>query len=112
MKKDAVKQLLETVKLHQQKLMEKAWCFQSYPEREARLEAIRELSVEWVKIQAIQPFATATCGGVIEDIIQGEWDRALEDLDVLQVHFEDPELKARYEHLWTRFIALTQAFCA
>lgn len=90
----------------------RSWCLQPRDERKARLRAVIELSVELARIRAIDAFATAIGESVIEDVIQGDWDRAEEGAEFFLFNGEGEELRAKYGLLWTNFVTLVRTFCA
>ena len=90
---------------HQIQQLTRSYVLANKKERKGRLRAIMALSVELERIKEVSIFATSLGEGVIEDIIEGEWDSAY---SVGQQHLtfkdEPKELQDRYTPLWTKFV--------
>lgn len=87
-----------------------SWCLQSRAERKARLQAVTELSIELAAIKAKNIFATGLGEGVIEYIIEGDWDYAAEAIEDFS-WADDERLRTEYAPLW-EFVILGRTFCA
>lgn len=88
-----------------------SWHLQGREERNARMQAILELSAELMHIKTINRFATGVGESVIEDIIQGDWKRARQGVQMLRFAKEDEELRAHYAPLWEKFVIITETLC-
>lgn len=84
------------------------------PERKARLHAVELLSVELAAVKAKTLHATALAEGVIEDIIEGEWEaaaRAIEDFTFSEPR--DPEdYRKEYAAIYERFVLVGRTLIA
>jgi len=109
--KKLMKQLMEMTEDYMQKLLFKSWCLQQRDERKARLAAVMELSVELDKIRRVNQFGTGLAETVLENIIQGEWERAHEGAQLFRFNEENQELRNQFAPLWNKFVVLTEAAC-
>jgi len=110
--KQFLDKLFSTFKDYQRKKLEKSWCLQNREERKARREAVIELSVELARIRSVSIFSTAFGEALIESIIEGDWEYALEYAKDLRFTHERDDIRATYAPLWATFVALAESFCA
>ncbi len=97
---------------HELKRIQLAWCLASKAERDLRLRAVIQLSVELDKIKQVDIFATRLGESVIEDIIQGSWDMAKSSVKDWTFHDESPSVREKYAPLWEAFRVTIEAMCA
>jgi hypothetical protein len=103
-----IEDLEKIFETHMQSQLTRSWCVQPREERKARLRAVIELA----RIKKIDGFATLIAEGVIEDLIQGDWDRAEEGAEFFLFKGEGEALQAKYGLLWSNFVTLVRTFCA
>ena len=81
-------------------------------ERKGRLEAIMELSVELTEIKKVTMQASAFGEATIEEIIEGDWERAAETVR-LMLNFppssHDPTYHVRMNQVYEKFRAIFMA---
>lgn len=85
-----------------------SWLFVDWEERRARLEAVVELSAELERIRAVDRFSSLLGAGLIDDLIQGDWDAMERMAGHLTFSGEDEGTQARYSPLWERFVSLAR----
>jgi hypothetical protein len=105
------KRMLDAYGEHQKLIVLRSYGLASREERDVRLRAIIELSVELERIKAVNPFGTRIAESVIQAIIEGDWKYAAtlsEDI----TSFRDELWAAELVSLWTNFRAITVAACA
>jgi hypothetical protein len=89
----------------------RSWFSAMRPERRARMRVITQLIVELENIRKVSDFATGIGEGLIEDVIEGNWqdvDRCAGDLEFK----DDSARRARYAPLWATFVMIARAACA
>jgi len=111
-KEDVFQKLMQIFHENQTKSLERSWCLQSPEERKFRLKSIIELSVELARAKEKTIFCAAFAEGVIESIIEGDWDDARQGAQMLKIEGESEEVRMRYAPIWENFVLLTEAFCA
>jgi hypothetical protein len=91
-----------------------SWFVQLRPERNARLEAILTLSVEYERNVKVSIYGSAAAKSAIEAIIEGDWKYAEDcasDLTFSDDGLSGPE-REKFVKLWENFVVLTRTFCA
>lgn len=104
--------MMDTFAEYQWKALLRSHFLAEPEEKKARLAAIRELSVELAKIEAVSIQSTRFGARVIECIVEGNWKEAEEyNSDLAFDEFPEPD-RTFYAQLWEKFRAITMAACA
>jgi len=93
---------------HQAKRLAASWFCADRNEQRARLRLVIALAVELEKIRSVSIFATGLGEGLIEYVIEGDWDRVSDAAQGFKFKDERDETRSEYEPLWRDFVRLAE----
>lgn len=102
-------------KIYEQGIVErfwKSWAMADRHERKTRLDAVTKLAVELDKVKQKTIQATGLAEQVIEDIIEGDWDKAARFVEDFTFNDEDERYRAEYAPIFENFVVTGRTVCA
>ncbi len=94
------------------KRIQNSWPLIDKFERKARLSAVMKLSAELEKVKKHTIQATSLAEGVIEDIIEGEWESAAQMIEHFTFKEEHESMRSAYAVVYEDFVTTGRTVCA